>query len=574
VVLRGARIIGTLNLESATVRSPLYLTRCYFDAPINLTRARLPDLHLTGCRLPALVGDQAEIDGNVDLEKSVVEVVSLAGTRVRGQVSMNGAELTAGSWPVALGTGSIEQTQGEHVVASQRLQGVAMMADQLEAEQGFYARDGFRARGTVRFAAAKIGGPLDFDGSHLGGELRIARAHIEGMLQLNDTVLAKDVACALNGNGATIDQGVLGKHLRAGAPITFVEATTATVTLLDAAIDAPLSLVGARIRGFLILTNAGLATSTDTALDAEGCNIDLGVTAEGLEAWGRVSFRNAKVSGAINLQAAEIDGALVLGGAQIEGALRLDGSLLLGTPTALDMRATKVTAACLLRLHDAPSGILDLRQAEVGRVADNLEARTATPRLRGFTYQQLNSTATEAGGNWLQRLQRRSPTIRDAKTRIEWLGRGLGGGSQPYEELSAFYRSSGDTPAARYVALRAERRRRRELTPVGKAWGYFLDVFVGYGYRPWLAAVYIGVLVTVSTFLIEAKDFSPKKDPVPTFHSGEFALDALVPVISLHQVDSYVPHSSVEGWVFFLTVIGWALTTALVAGVTAVLKRD
>jgi hypothetical protein len=489
---------------------------------------------------------------------------------------MNGAELTSGAWPVALGTGSLEQTAESEVVASQRLEGVAMMGDQLEAEQGFYARDGFAAHGAVRFSAAKLGGPLDLDGSHLEGELRVARAHISGMLQLEGAILGEDVAYALNGNGATIEQGIHAHQLSAGAPITFVEATTASLDLLSAAIDASVSLVGAHIRGFLILTNAGLATPTDLALDAEGCTIDLGVTAEGLEAWGRVSFRNAKVSGGVNLQEAEIDGPLVLGGARIEGALRLDKTLLLGAPTALDMRAATVTMGCLLRLGDAPTGILDLRQAHAARYADNLEARTATPSLRGFAYAQLDSTTTDddASTGWFQRLRRRSPVIRDAKTRIEWLNRDDIGGSQPYAQLSEFYRSNGDPRAGRYVALRGERRRRCELTPVGKAWGYFLDGVVGYGYRPWLSVFYIAVLVTASAFILEAKDFTAKKDPVPKFHELVFALDALVPVINFHQVDSYVPHAGIEGWVLFLTVAGWALTTALVAGVTSVLKRD
>ncbi len=94
----------------------------------------------------------------------------------------------------------------------------------------------------------------------------------------------------------------------------------------------------------------------------------------------------------------------------------------------------------------------------------------------------------------------RSPaTLRD---RLAWLNRHPDRyRPQPYEQLAAYYRRMGHEPDSRRVLLAKQRARRRTLPLAGRAWGVMLDAVVGYGFRPWLAAAWLGALLTAGTIV-------------------------------------------------------------------------
>jgi hypothetical protein len=54
----------------------------------------------------------------------------------------------------------------------------------------------------------------------------------------------------------------------------------------------------------------------------------------------------------------------------------------------------------------------------------------------------------------------------------------------------------------------------------------------------------------------------------------EYALDVLLPNISLGQESAWIPHGWAARWTYGFILAGWVLTTAVVAGLTGVLKRD
>lgn len=61
----------------------------------------------------------------------------------------------------------------------------------------------------------------------------------------------------------------------------------------------------------------------------------------------------------------------------------------------------------------------------------------------------------------------------------------------------------------------------------------------------------------------------------PAFHAAAYALDLLLPVIGLGQKSAWQPQgSAVLYWSWALTAAGWILTSAVVAGLTGILKRD
>jgi hypothetical protein len=60
----------------------------------------------------------------------------------------------------------------------------------------------------------------------------------------------------------------------------------------------------------------------------------------------------------------------------------------------------------------------------------------------------------------------------------------------------------------------------------------------------------------------------------PAFHPAAYTIDLLLPVINLGQRTAYTPRSWALYWSWAFISIGWILTTAVVAALTGILKRD
>jgi hypothetical protein len=107
-----------------------------------------------------------------------------------------------------------------------------------------------------------------------------------------------------------------------------------------------------------------------------------------------------------------------------------------------------------------------------------------------------------------------------------------------------------------------------------------LDVLVGYGYRTWVAGIWlVGFwLVGWAVFdrahahheLVLAKPGTLH----PGFEGAVYALDILLPVVDLQQQNVWIPTGGVKWWAWGAILAGWVLTTAVVAALTGLLKRD
>jgi hypothetical protein len=184
-------------------------------------------------------------------------------------------------------------------------------------------------------------------------------------------------------------------------------------------------------------------------------------------------------------------------------------------------------------------------------------------QLRGCTYDALYE---------------RSPV--SAGQRLDWLGRDLDGyAPQPYEQLTAVYRRAGREEDARQVAIAKQRARRRTLLAPGKAGSLLLDVLVNYGYRPWLAGLWLLGLVGAGWWVFDLAHpahliASKPANQRPAFHAGLYALDLLLPIGDLNYQGAWIP----EGWVRWCwlawILAGWVLTVAVLAALSGMLKRD
>jgi hypothetical protein len=571
VKLRGARITGTLNLEAITVVCPLWLHDCYFEQPINLQEAQAPSVWLPGCHLPGFEAAQLEVRGNLVLNNSFTAdgEVRLFGAHIGGYLNLSGAKLTNPG-------------------------GLALSAGRLTVDQDMSCDDGFTADGRVSLLGAHIGGNLRLSraklsnpgGEALGaawltvdqempcgdfvaiGEVNLRDSRIGGNLNLLHAKLTNPGGWALNAGGLTLgrDMFCLGGFTADGE-----------VSLVDAHIGGNLSLIDAK------LTNPGRP-----ALNAAGLTVDQEmVCRKGFIADGEVRLYGARIGGNLDFTGAKLtnpggkalsagrltveglmacrkgftaDGESELSGASI-GELTFDGAKLTN-PGGVALRLERLSAGVLDMLPEQPPvGVVNLTSARVGSLHDSQTSWPTTVHLRGFVYDTLDST-DQLG----------------VRTRLRWLARDPDGYTpQPYEQLAAVYRRGGHEEAARRVAVAKHWHRGRTLNPLGTLWNWLLYVTVGYGYRTWLAAGWLAGLLAVGTLVFDRAypgHMLAAKQPTPAFHPLAYTLDVLLPIVDLGQQDAWVPQGAALSWSWALTGAGWVLTTAVVAGLTRLLKRD
>jgi hypothetical protein len=265
--------------------------------------------------------------------------------------------------------------------------------------------------------------------------------------------------------------------------------------------------------------------------------------------------------GTVRLRGAQVSDKATFEGAVLNGPPDGDGPALLGMlMQAVDFDFT---------LARPPSSAVDLRAAQVSYLHDNEHSWPDVVELDGFVY---GSIKVDEAGERREAVGRRGSVAH----RVGWIRRSPGYTPQPYEQLASWYRKAGHDNDARRVLLAKQRHRRSTLHPVMRAWGHLLDVTVGYGYRPWLAGVWLLALTLLGTltFSMYAPNPVQRGDSVP-FEPLVYTLDLLVPIGGLGQRTAwYWSNGSLQWLAYLLIAFGWVLTTAVIAGVTRALQKN
>ena len=105
--------------------------------------------------------------------------------------------------------------------------------------------------------------------------------------------------------------------------------------------------------------------------------------------------------------------------------------------------------------------------------------------------------------------------------------------------------------------------------------GLALDFTVGYGYRVWLAAVWLCAFLVAGTIVFTVWPAQPSgTGHIPPFQPFVFSLNLLLPIVNLGQTDNWQAQGALRWFAWALILVGWGLTTAVAAGVTRVLNRS
>jgi hypothetical protein len=432
--------------------------------------------------------------------------------------------------------------------------GCALTADRLTVDQDMSCDARFQADGEVGLMGAHISGTLSFKGATLRnrgghalvagglniggdmlcegafwvlGDVGLIGAHISGMLDFRGARLYSPGGLALAADGLTVDQIMLCEQgFRAYGEVR---------------------LVGAHIRGALSFNGATLRNPGGLALNANRLAVDHYMLCRELQAKGEISLLGVHISGALHFRGASLH-----------------------NPGGLALNANRLIVDEDLHWEDGfyAAGAVQLRDARLGGLYDSKDTWPAQLLLDGLTYSRLVDV-------------RQVSTKPQPKQRLGWLRRSpVGYTPQPYEQLAAVYRRAGQPEAARKVLIAKQWDRRSTLHPLGKPLNWLAYLTVGYGYRTGRAGLWLAVLGGVGPQVFnhayQIGLLTPARDKAqqPPFHAVGYAWDVLLPIINLGQESAWIPHGWAVRCTYGFILAGWVLTTAVVAGLTGVLKRD
>ncbi|MFB9681774.1 hypothetical protein [Streptosporangium vulgare] len=606
--LSGARITGRLDLSYAEVQHPLILTKCEFEEAPVFTGARTGLVDLAASQAPGLQAVDAVIGGALRLEGcEMAGPIQLAGAHVSGTLNLSGAAIHA--LQAVHADGLIVDRDllcanavidGELRVVGARIGGTmtldgarvgrsggfSLTAEGVVIDGGLSCARGFRSWGELSVQDARIGRRCVFSGAQLsnpdGIALNAERLSVEGGLRIDD--------------GFSTEGEVLLRGARVAGSLRFAQASLANPG--RRALNAPLMEIGSglrltpgfvangevfldstQVRGSVNLDGGTLSNPGATALSLRR----LGVTgrlscSEGFRADGEIVLINARIEGSLDFHGAALSnpGGRVLSLWEVIAGGGIDCCEGFAATGDVSIRNSQIAATlCLaettidgdlhLRGVDAASlkigpqtellRAVDLRHSRVGVLDDAPSRWPAHVLMNGFTYDSLEAPLP-------------------VRERLDWLAREAYQ-PQPYEQLAAVYRRQGHDEAARDVLLAKQRRRRSGQRLGARLWGYVQDWTVGYGYRPFRAALWLAALLLIGTVVFTAHQppaFKPGE--APPFNAFLYTLDLLLPIISFGQESSFGPRGAQQWLAAAMITAGWILATTILAGLTRALSRQ
>jgi hypothetical protein len=417
----------------------------------------------------------------------------------------------------------------------------------------------------VRLRGARITGVLDVSGGEVGCELRLEDCVLEERPDFSNA-RARQMrlnACAFpgfDGGGLQVD-GYL--------------------SLSDSMIDGEVRLTRASLSGGFRMNNVRLRNPGGYALYGGGLTVDAGAFIRNSDVTGEMRLTGARMTGGLFMYGTTLrdprcvlngenmivqdrmecsagftaDGPVRLRGVRIDGTLSFDQGVIRGP----GRRALHLSHATVRELILAPrepiQGEVTLGHSRIDVILDRSDVWPEQLRLNGLVYESLRG-GPESG-------------------RLDWISRDPQGfHPQPYEQLAAWLRRIGRDDLARRCQLAKQRARRRHLGPISRVWGVLLDWTVGYGYRPWIAAVWLVLLVALGTsvFSVHHPRTIRQPDERPHFHALMYTLDLMLPIETFGQRTAWDPVGWSQWLAWALTGTGWILATALISGVARVLR--
>lgn len=593
---RQVKVKRNLSFEGLTTSESIFLAEATIGGYLSLVDLTMEAPSDGDEQAPVLNLDSARISGDIYAQGMTVKgETRFVGAAIAGFLSMKKAVLGLGAEGPS--TGSAVMADGIRIDQSLNCEGIRVEGEFRIPRASVGAQTSFRdarlygkkeegEHGRALFAdRAVLQGSTFFERIETRGEIHMVNARVDGLLVFDQARLNEGAENADNPKSALSADG-----LRVGSNILCRGDFRATgqIRLLGSTIGGSLWMDGATI-------DAGKGETAALGLDR--AKIGEALRCKGLTATGEIRLHGVEVGGfasldgatfrgkehpdgtygpSLNASRAHVAGTVHCSDVSATGEMRFIGAQIDGQLVLLDTRLTSpgkdslVLVASqidelLLALKEV-EGTVDLRDAQVrslfdaenGRFGGKLPERL---RLEGFSYTSF-----------------RDPL--DAAQRLQWIAPSQAAHHYPgvYTELANAFRRAGLAGDARKVAIANERRAHKSLPKRShrRLWHDVLWLTIGYGYRNWLAAIWLVGLILVGAlvFCIYQDSFHSTGLHPPSFNPILYSIDVTIPVLELGQSRSW---SALGGmaWVgLVLAVSGYALAAAVIAAAAGLFARD
>jgi hypothetical protein len=268
VRIRGATIVGELDLRHGTVDVPLTMLNCTFTGAVRLEESATKSIDLTGSRLLRLCATGAHIRGSLNLSRAEItgggdDVALLQKLTVDTDLTLN-----------RLRCAGCLSLVGAHVGATLKLHGAHLSNP---------------GRVAINLGGARVDSSFYFSGTTIEGHLRMPGLSVDGVLDLTGAVL-KDPPTV----GRFSHLSVTGDSLTTGGNAVFDKLSAA----------AQIDLTGASVGGQLSFKGAALATAYPgwPALVANAVTVTRGLhIGDGFRSAGTVQLTGAQIGGHLDL---------------------------------------------------------------------------------------------------------------------------------------------------------------------------------------------------------------------------------------------------------------------------------
>lgn len=605
--IRGARIIGNLDLNYARLPCRLIFNRCIFESVptfehffiqglkisgsvmpgISLSSANISgDLILSGIRSEGLIDAQdLSVGGNLEMTDAVLRNCDGIALNLDGAIVHGGAEL---SRLIAFGA---VQASGLHTNGQLSLENAKLCNPKGNA---------------LTLDEAKIGMDASLIGLEAYGEVRALSLQVGGQLGLRDSKLINPGADALS-----LDRAKIGGY-------TYLDRNFHS--------EGQVRAIGLHVAGSLCLERAQLNNPSGDALNLDKAVIESSVNMKQVIATGEIRGHGVHIDGQLSLSSAKLTNlganALSLDSAIIRGDTLLDNNLeVIG-----QIRARKSRFVGTLRLTGANfsnivTDAIDLRHSNIENlVLDGLTITEGRINL-AFTEVRLLTTGENKPDTGLPPLSSAQGWTVEAihgflqtnrKHVYGWLStidsnftqKNEKFIAQPWHELARTADKSGQPEVARWLRYQAARKITRVAPWRSKLWRGPYGLLVGYGYYPLRVLWSIAALWVVATILCYSCAFAftptsrdmlyfssidsqgqsqtvrisgatpPPKD-YPSFSPYQYALDTAIPAAATGQISSWNIYNNAWLVIVFSILRGfsWVLAALLLAGVTGILRK-
>lgn len=526
IYISNAMIVGYVDASSSNIPYTLFLDIVVFTDYVIFSNSNFASLLIQASTFYQGVEFQDVKAGNLDLRNGVFHHgINLYAAQI-GELTFIDSQVL-GTEPMRDGIPFPSEFRRMNVASNANFSGTYFEGVAMFEESEFRTLQmwGTQFAGDANFSKVLIDRSGEFVGTQFLGNANFDQANF-------GDVTFETAAFAGNAN---FEQAGFGDAAFEGAAFAGI------VSFKDCSVEGDLDFNGASFGSTDSIVDLSEAEVADTT-SLEDINIASGLDLNyGSFKDLKISAHDAGVITSLNLTQAEISGQFVIKSSQINN-LKVNGLHNGGTATLDHLTITES---------------LDLQNARLNLLVVNELKWPESPQafnLRGMTFSDI-----DLGERGLT-----EETWRDLLLLVNTSVYS----PQAYKAISQFFMDKGYPDWAAEVELAGKRRERDEiLTPLTGAWlwSWFLDIFSGYGFRPYLAFIWSALVVLLGAFA-----YRRRQDMIPVnqaeaqveYHPLWYSFALFLPYIDLGIQGKWEP-SPERKWARYYKyvhmLLGWVL---------------